>query len=157
MPRRNRSMARASAGSTSTMCSGSSQRRITLSPALSQGRGGTALLLPWEKAGMRVGSRRGEKNQQADDHGHQSREADLPIGHLDQLAEGLPPQARRGERQDAFDHQHERESREQYVAHGAEVLPRPGDLKYLKNSDDGASTITSAFPRRLWRYASMLR
>src|SRR5471032_2935734 len=131
MPRRRRSMARASAGSTSSMCSGSSQRRMS---------GG-----------------REKKNHEPHEHRREPREADLPVGHLGEALEGLAPELRRRERENAFDHQHERERREDEFAHGAELLPRPGFLRYLKKSDDGSSTITSPLLRRLLRYASMLR
>ena len=53
-------------------------------------------------------------------------------------------------------HEHQRDPDHQR-AHGADLLPRPGFLKYLKKSDEGSSTRMSLLLRRPWRYASMLR
>src|SRR5688572_6617513 len=96
------------------------------------------------------------EDAQPGDHGDQPEEAQLPVGKLHRLAEGLAPESRGDEGQHALEHEQQRDPRRDDFAHGR-YLPRPGLLKYLKKSELGSSTITSLFVRMPWRYASMLR
>src|SRR5436190_692858 len=54
-------------------------------------------------------------------------EAKLAIGQFNQLAKAVAPDARREQRQHAFDHQHQRERSEQRVRHRVS----PGSAIYL--------------------------
>src|SRR5919201_4291226 len=93
MRRRSRSMRIASAGRMSSTYSGSSQR-------------------------MRLATRPGEQ-QEADDNRGKADEADLPVGHLRDAAEGLPPQRRRDEGKHPFEHEHQGEGHEERRTHGS--------------------------------------
>src|SRR6185369_2197566 len=94
-----------------------------------------------------------QEDDQPRDHRREAREADLPVGHLRETLEGLPPHLGGGKREDSFEHEHEGKSRDEDFRH----FPRPGFLRYLKKSELGSSTITSLFERSVWRYASRLR
>jgi len=100
-------------------------------------------------------------------------EADLPVGHLGQLAErvthsrgatkGSRPSTIRSSANDAHSQSGNvapvRGPRGQRppVARGMPEAPPPDCLKYWKNSDAGSSTITSPRPRSEPLYASRLR
>src|SRR5207248_9493159 len=67
---------------------------------------------------MTLATRPGEE-QEADDDGGKTDEADLPVGHLRDAPEGVAPQARRHERQHPFEHEHQGQRHEERRAHGS--------------------------------------
>ncbi len=69
------------------------------------------------------------ETREADGDRDQADETDLPVGELDQPPERVAPGARRGEREDTFDDQHERERRPERFGHAryfaGAAAPRP--------------------------------
>lgn len=121
------------------------------------------------------------KQHEPKDDAAKAEEAQLAIAQLKQLTEGASPAARRDQRQDAFDHQHQsqrapecfsshtgpasrRHVSQQRTSAGhqrrgaaAGVVVEPELCIALKKSDEGSSTRTSLFLLKLCLYASRLR
>ena len=101
------------------------------------------------------------KKGQTQQDAAKSEEAQLAVAQLHELPETAPPPAWRDERQDALDHQDQRQrAPEDFGAHGgspAQDQRRGGALPAgvpelcmaRKKSDDGSSTITSLFLLKL--------
>ena len=99
------------------------------------------------------------KQKQSQQDAAKSEEAQLAIAQLHELAEAAPPAPGRHERQEAFDHQDQRQRAPEYLgAHekppGAQrrgALPAgvPAPCMARKKSDEGSTTITSLFLLKL--------
>src|SRR5919201_2079756 len=100
MRRRSSSMRIASAGRMSSTYSGSSHRMGLTLPLFSSTTGP-------------------DEEQQSDDDRGKADEANLPVGHLRDAAEGIAPQRGRDEGQHAFQHEHQGERHEKRRAHGS--------------------------------------
>src|SRR4051794_37727919 len=114
-------MSRASAGSTSSICSGSSHF-LMAHPRTGAGHCSIRASVSWADQ---------EKDGKAGHHRDEAEEAQLPIVQLERLAEHVAPHLRRHERQDALEDERERDPGGEDLEHRA-YLPRPGLLKYLK-------------------------
>lgn len=96
------------------------------------------------------------QQHQTDHDAAQAEKPDLAIAESEYLLEHAAPAARGDERQDPFNHQHQRQRLPEgvsvhrvYFLAVAAPLPEPEPRIALKKSDEGSSTITSLFLLKL--------